>query len=122
MLFNGTYTYYVVERSACEDSIRRTAVVVMAGPCTGINSEKPEAQLTVYPNPVSGALHIEMGQAVTNNSMKVLLFNALGQQVLEAPVKEQSLLLDLEQLPPGVYVVNLVSDTKTIATQKIVRQ
>jgi uncharacterized protein (DUF2141 family) len=41
---------------------------------------------------------------------------------LEAHLKEQSTSLSMEQLPPGIYVVSLVSDTKTIATQKIIKQ
>ncbi len=85
--------------------------------CTSISTEavsvEEENWLTetkLYPNPTTGAVMLELS-TVSSEKMQIRLLNTLGQVVLEQSVGEgatqRHLLLSTEQLPSGVYTVQI---------------
>ena len=67
----------------------------------------------VYPNPTSGVLHI-----VSEEPQLATLFSITGQKIVESNAKE----LNLDNLPSGVYLLNLQNSNNQISTFKIIRE
>jgi len=72
-----------------------------------------DQNISVYPNPTSGLLHI-----VSSEPQHATLFNITGQKILES----NTTLLHLDTLPSGVYVLHLQNSKKQISTFKILRE
>jgi hypothetical protein len=67
----------------------------------------------VYPNPVTDYLFIK-----SNLNYRSTLYNVAGQRVLESSSKQ----LNVIDLPTGVYLLQLKSETNTISTFKIIKK
>ena len=67
----------------------------------------------VYPNPATDYLFIK-----SDLNYRSTLYNVAGQRVLESSSKE----LNLIDLPSGVYLLQLKSETNTISTFKIIKK
>ncbi len=78
-----------------------TTIVQNVQWCTGISEKLFLNNYKVYPNPFSGALNISAGEEV-----EVYITNALG-QVLETHRIEKQGRVNTENLPSGIYFVNL---------------
>jgi acetyl esterase/lipase len=61
-----------------------------------------QQSMEVYPNPSNGLLNISLGEAVISN---VQVFDLRGSKIAERPIINQ--LLDLSDLPSGVYVLRI---------------
>lgn len=74
-------------------------------------------QVSVYPNPVSEKLFIDVADVVT---ISALLYNSLGTMVRS--VKNQStskFYIELQGLPKGLYYLEVMEGTQMLAEQKI---
>jgi len=67
----------------------------------------------VYPNPATDYLFIK-----SNLNYQSTLYNVAGQRVLESSSKQ----LNVIDLPPGVYLLQLKSEANTISTFKIIKK
>ena len=67
----------------------------------------------VYPNPATDYIFIK-----SDLNYRSTLYNVAGQRVLESSSKE----LNLIDLPSGVYLLQLKSETNTISTFKIIKK
>ncbi len=67
----------------------------------------------VYPNPATDYLFIK-----SNLNYRSTLYNVAGQRVLESSSKQ----LNVIDLPTGVYLLQLKSETNTISTFKIIKK
>ena len=76
-------------------------------------------KLTIYPNPMRDRLTIEHEQAVT----LISIFNQSGQLVLERTefTGDENIILDLEFLDPGIYVVRIQGQNGNSETAKFVK-
>ncbi len=71
--------------------------------------------LSVYPNPTNGIIHIK-----TSNTLKnIQLFSILGKKVFESEssIKSQ---INLPQVNPGVYLLKLIDVNNKTKTQKLI--
>ncbi|RLD69034.1 MAG: hypothetical protein DRJ29_13750 [Bacteroidetes bacterium] len=57
--------------------------------------------ISLYPNPVQEVLHLSIPDKY--HMKRILLLDALGRCVLQSPVTENKMSLELSQLTPGVY-------------------
>ncbi|MCB0453640.1 MAG: T9SS type A sorting domain-containing protein, partial [Aequorivita sp.] len=71
--------------------------------------------LSVYPNPVSSILNIEISKNISFE--KATIYSTLGKLILETSEKE----INLENLSSGIYFVEVVTDKGTV-TKKIVKE
>lgn len=107
-LQNGTYTATVQDANGCtttvENIVVQTIRTVEAGTAWG---------LSVSPNPGSGRFVLNMQQAPAY--LEAALYDVAGRFLrdwrLEAGGKEFSTVLDLQDLPQGVYVLRLTDGT-----------
>ena len=69
-----------------------------------------------YPNPVKDILHLSYDQNIST----VVVYNLLGQLIMERNINSNSTSLDMSHLNSGTYLVKVTSDkiTKTIKVIK----
>jgi 1,4-alpha-glucan branching enzyme len=81
-------------------------------------------QLKVFPNPVQGALHVEVSAAPENAALQLLLYNMLGQPVLQQPLSAApdgyAAALPCNTLPQGTYILSVQTDKGKQVAGKIV--
>jgi hypothetical protein len=95
------------------DTIKDTTGIIQ------INRQAPS--LKAYPNPFNEEVNIVVQDAPVENSW-IELTNTLGQTVYRKRLTGRNATLKISQnLPPDVYLVKLLDDSRVIATQKLVR-
>jgi len=68
----------------------------------------PEAGFRIYPNPVVNQLHIE------GKFAEIAIFDSFGRQIfLQREQNDEGEIINFEGQRPGIYVVNLFSESGT---------
>jgi hypothetical protein len=77
-------------------------------------------EFTVYPNPLSGILTIEIAYDIDN--AKLYLFDLKGDLIASTEIKNSSRIMnwDISQFPAGTYILKLLSDG--ISQEKTIRK
>ena len=83
-------------------------------------AERNNTVLTISPNPTTGLLRCNFNNELTNARLQ--LFDIFGKLLIEQPVTENTIALDLSDRASGVYFVRVISDNKVVTTQKVVRR
>jgi hypothetical protein len=80
-----------------------------------------DKQVSFYPNPVNDALTVNLGD--TFSEVQVQISNLLGQTIQQwtEPNPAEPLTISTNQLPTGIYWVQLSSNHKVIANLKMVK-
>jgi len=93
---------------------------VKAG-CDTLSVEKPAGIeiLSIHPNPAYGRIIVEIPGPSPNTHLTIL--NLGGEEMMSYIVSAPEELVDISSLPPGVYVVKLVS-TGSVAVGKLVKK
>lgn len=84
---------------------------------TSTKQLKSNSTIKIYPNPTSDNLNIEFE---TTEQRELMIFNQLGQMVLNESSNQVNVVLSLEDLPKGFYVLAIRSKERTF-TKKIVK-
>ena len=71
--------------------------------------ERAEASLKLYPNPSNGQITIEQ-----EGMQKVVVYNALGQLLLDKEIAGDVVQLDLSGLGNGLYWVQVMSQSRMV--------
>ena len=105
------------------------AVEITSGTCTELSNciqfdtlgldSFLASEVKVFPNPVSTDLYIEI--ANNTNTVALDLFDVSGKIVLQKAVSNESISLNMKNLPQGVYFLKISSSKKT-GTYKIVKE
>ena len=77
--------------------------------------EKKLLGFSMYPNPAASSLTL----SATEKIDKILIYNTLGQKIIEVHPKQNTTLLDISTLQSGMYVITLESTEKTFTTKLI---
>ncbi len=107
-------TWYYLELTdtsivgSCQSLIDSVLVEVI--PCPGIAGTPNLYDITLYPNPSHGQVHI--AASTINAPVQFQLFTLLGKAVVQQPLKGHTT-LDISALPPGVYLYQLQSEGHT---------
>ena len=110
----GNYEVYVIV-SSCTSSISSVLVVVNSN--VGLTEELSNSTMSIYPNPASDKISIEIGES---KGVFLQIFNSLGAKVFEGNLNETKGELDISYLSSGIYTVRITSDGKT-HVEKIVK-
>ena len=93
--------------------------------------ETPIGQLAVYPNPTTGALRIDLSSRLSlevhdggRAAVEFEVFDALGRNIPKSSIGIRNqggdfIQLDLESLPPGPYLIQLISNQGVYSTRII---
>lgn len=76
------------------------------------------AQLNVYPNPTTNAITVSDVEAYSNYTLTDLS----GKIVLNGPITGNTLQISLEELPAGMYFLNVLGADVALISQRIVKQ
>jgi len=75
-------------------------------------------QFHISPNPASTQITIEI--SIVPSQFQLSIFNLNGQEVLDQPVNDPVIVIDIAQLPAGVYFVRLLGE-KMVGVEKFVK-
>jgi hypothetical protein len=90
---------------------------------TGIEEEdRFGLAATVFPNPTSNSLTVEIKNYSSDTAMEIFLFDAKGQQVHRQQVVDVQTQLQLEHLSPALYVLKLIEGNKLIIVVKVIKK
>ena len=79
-----------------------------------------ENTITLVPNPASDVLKVDLQEKFSSGRTVVNIYNLLGEQVKHVTSEnESSIQLDVDQLPPGQYLVKIIHETGDIAVAKL---
>jgi len=84
---------------------------------TGIHYEEPR-QFQLYPNPTTSTIII----ANAGNLCRVTLRDVYGRLMSSAAIDGESARVSLENLPAGIYVIELVDRRQAITTRRVVKE
>ncbi|MDW8158939.1 MAG: T9SS type A sorting domain-containing protein, partial [Bacteroidia bacterium] len=82
-----------------------------------------EQYIVCYPIPTSGKLRIMLG-AISAPIVSIRIYNSLGQEVLYMPkvyLADRELEVDLNELLPGVYIIELETDAGSSYLTKVIK-
>lgn len=85
---------------------------------SGIKPHEMPSDITLYPNPTKGVVHIET--ADIEEDMTYMILNAYGQCLETGTLQSQE--LSLVKYPVGIYFIQLSSNNHPIITKKIIKQ
>ncbi len=77
--------------------------------------------IKMYPNPTSGSVFVVFNE---NSADRVVITNSLGQVVLEKQITTETELIELsvQQLPKGIYIINIYNHDKAIYRDKLMKE
>ncbi|MBN8703675.1 MAG: T9SS type A sorting domain-containing protein [Bacteroidetes bacterium] len=114
---SGTYWVNVSDSNGCETTDSVQVTVSFANSIANAYSTN-ENYLSIYPNPASTILNIQVKCRV-NAETKLVMYNCLGQKEFEG-TGSNNYKLDISTKPSGVYFMQLLDDGKIKAQQKII--
>ncbi|MFN2395425.1 MAG: T9SS type A sorting domain-containing protein [Bacteroidales bacterium] len=79
-------------------------------------SDLSNNSFSIYPNPAKDKIYVELSAGFE----RIRLFNITGLQVMEVAGNSEKAILDVENLPSGIYLLKLSDTEGQIYTQKIV--
>jgi hypothetical protein len=79
-------------------------------------SDLSDNSFRVYPNPAKDKIYVELSTGFGH----IRLFNITGLQVLESTGNSEKVILDVKNLPSGIYLLKLSNTEGQIYTQKII--
>jgi hypothetical protein len=116
-----TTTVYTVTGVTANGCSNIATVTQSVSSCAGIQNvaSSASANTLIYPNPTSGILNIDLGNATDN--VKIEIMNALGQVVLSETTSTQYILINIAHLDNGIYFVK-ISQQNSNHIIKLVKQ
>lgn len=93
------------------------------GVTTGISkfSSNDNSLLSAYPNPFSNSINLEFNESEIEGSVKIEVYNVIGQAVTSITGDSNRLTLKTEGWPSGVYTIKVSSPVGTISTIKVIK-
>jgi hypothetical protein len=77
---------------------------------------------TVFPNPTSNYLTVEIKNYSTDTAMEIFLFDAKGQQVHRQKVVDVQTQIAVEHLSSALYVLKLIQGNKLVKVFKVIKK
>ncbi len=95
-----------------------------AGPVAIYNAADLDGSVTLYPNPASDQVTVEL-ELAQNKDVQMLVFNAVGQQVQQLEAGKRGLgvsrlTLDVDQMSEGIYFAKVMLNGQAAATKRFV--
>jgi len=79
----------------------------------GINDlTDPLERLTVYPNPSSATITIELPHTTTLKNLSLSILDLNGQELLQRTITDLSTTIDVSALQGGIYVIKVIGEKK----------
>jgi len=120
-LLCGTISYDIDFNSPINDS-SNFWVIKIVPESSIIESNLPSIILNgvveIYPNPTNDILTIETSY---KNPLKLVMYDGIGNQIIEKDITENKNVINLNKITSGVYFLKLMDDNKLVHQQKILK-
>ena len=83
----------------------------------GMNEINKDSRFNIFPNPTKNEINIELQNDIKG---KVVITNQLGQIVKELKINDNKLIVNVEELSPGIYYLNIFNKREKVLSEKIV--
>ncbi len=93
---------------------------ILINSTAGINELTNSAGISVFPNPATGIFNLVVSAPTKNTIVEV--YNSTGILVYRKTITNELNSIDLTAQPNGLYFVKVMTDSKIIASQKMIRQ
>ena len=101
---NGNYSVVVTNTNGCSST--SSCVTVNSA---GINENKEESTISVYPNPTKGKVNL----TIPTEQANVSIYNALGKVIANYSNVQNGATIDLSNNPNGVYLIHVATEKGT---------
>jgi hypothetical protein len=102
-------TTFVVKQQLWCSGIQRDTVVVVPNPL-GLNDlESLRNSIGVYPNPANDVLNFEFRESKLIKRIRIQIINSVGQVIKEEEIRDEKTAIKTNDLPAGIYILNLKS-------------
>lgn len=78
-----------------------------------------EVKVSIYPNPTSQLLNVERNSA---EEAVITLTSTAGAMMLQQTSSDSSCILDLQNLPCGIYILSITSENHLLYTSKVIKR
>jgi hypothetical protein len=112
------YSYSVTGKNA-EGCASTFIINIQVNACTALTELTNSSSISIFPNPVSESLTIQLTSIEPNTSL--IIRNALGAILLEQSVKSNELTLDLQNYANGVYFIYVQQNNKPLKTSSFIK-
>jgi hypothetical protein len=79
---------------------------------TGVETLKSESSFTIYPNPASQTITIEMAKSGSSVNGTISIYGMAGQELMQQQVQGSRAEINVSSLPKGIYFFRLVNNEK----------
>lgn len=86
-----------------------------------VDNATPETQITIYPNPATSTITIELSATTPVNNTTLVIYTANALQITSQCIMEKNTTISVATLPRGLYFVRLTTDA-TVMVNKFVKQ
>jgi hypothetical protein len=87
---------------------------------TGVNEVKSLPMVTITPNPVKSSALFRIDNSVVGKNMSIVIYDALGKQVrVINNITSNEVRVNRDNLAEGLYMYELISDSKSVAKGKM---
>jgi hypothetical protein len=87
---------------------------------TGAENEDINLTTSVYPNPTSGQIILNSGNAALED-MSYALLDILGKIIFQHPLNKKQTTISMAELANGPYFIKVLNNKKEIKTFKIIK-
>ncbi len=112
----ATVTYTVTGYNGTCSAQSSVTLNVNSDSVSIVDAEMP--MVSLYPNPTVGKVVVASNEALS----QIVLYNTLGQAVLRNAAQGVTATLDLQQLPQGVYMLQLTMSDGRVISKKILKK
>lgn len=110
-VFNGTYTLVISSSNGCN---YQTDPFIYQN-TTSLENAVSENEISVYPNPNKGLMHIRIPKDALGSELK--LMDISGKEVYTKLCTSEEMPLEIKNVEPGMYLMQISTATKRYTTQ-----
>ncbi|MBT5989224.1 MAG: T9SS type A sorting domain-containing protein [Bacteroidetes bacterium] len=89
--------------------------------CVGIDEHK-SAYISYGPNPSSNTIFISINEAMFLPPYQLLVYNSMGKEVMKNTIKQNNNLIDVSNLPNGIYIFKIYHHQSLLGQFKSIKQ
>jgi bacillolysin len=120
----SSFYYYFynweVQQNDCESAA--TAATAVVNVCTGFNEANAESSISLYPNPATHILKIDMTENILLSTKNIEIYDALGKIVKLIPVSSLQTSISLSDLATGVYTCRFINSSNKTIVKRFVKE
>lgn len=117
--FSGFFELY----TGFYDSLHCTFPITISDTILSTKTFQQKMPFSVYPNPTQTHATIDFGADFEAQGCQLFLYDQLGRLLMQKPVQNTSIQLDLSNLPKGLYILSVWDENGGVkGQQKLLRE